>query len=279
MVNDPRPLDVFRKAALRCLRDLKAHEAGSRLGVDPEHAHQARVAIRRLRTLLKLFAPALPPNFVERWSPAWRELAQSLGRVRNWDVVLAQTLGPLGQAFPLAPDPAELLRQSRKQRSLSQRALRKTLNSPAYAHLLGGFSAELLTLNSIDNSPRQRPFAAQRLARRHRRVRQLCESLSVTCADAQALHELRIAVKTLRYALEFLAPPRASRRTPRHIEALARLQDHLGQLNDLATANALLTPLAPPGLVHGWLAGRTHLLTQTLPPLLADFLAQPAPRI
>lgn len=272
MAHDPHPLELFRQAAQQCLRDLQAHEAGCRLGIDPEHVHQARVAIRRLRTALKLFAPVLPADFLTRWSPLWRELAQSLGRVRNWDVVLTQTLPPLAQAFAPSPEPTAALRHARAQRRLAHRALQRTLTSPAYAQLLGGFSAELLTLEPT-TALRLRAFATQRLARRHARVRRLCQS---TPSDPQALHALRLAVKTLRYALELLPPSRSSRRTRHQLEALARLQEHLGQLNDMATATALLP--GPPGMVHAWMAGRTHLLIQTLPPLLTQVLTQEAPR-
>ncbi len=76
---------------------------------------------------------------------------------------------------------------------------------------------------------------------------------------AEERHEVRIAVKKLRYATEFFASlfPRKAARS--YIKALAVLQDELGVLNDAATTELLLQHLAVPdtaalGTVSGWCA-------------------------
>ena len=67
--------------------------------------------------------------------------------------------------------------------------------------------------------------------------------------DSERLHRLRIAIKKLRYAADFLrpafaSPTFASRRAKPYIEATARLQGALGALNDRTVAAHMLADLA-----------------------------------
>ena len=80
------PVEAFRRVALACLSQLQANEAGVLHSDDIEYLHQARVALRRLRAALRVFAPALPRKFVSRWGAAWKALALSLGDARDHDV-------------------------------------------------------------------------------------------------------------------------------------------------------------------------------------------------
>jgi triphosphatase len=79
-------------------------------------------------------------------------------------------------------------------------------------------------------------FAAAELRRRRRKVRKKGKVLAQL--DAQSRHKLRIQTKKLRYATEFfggLFPgKRASRRRKQFLSAVERLQDGLGDLNDIA---------------------------------------------
>ncbi len=66
-------------------------------------------------------------------------------------------------------------------------------------------------------------------------------------ADDEARHQVRKDAKKLRYAAEFFAAlfdrKRDRRRYKRFVAALEGLQDHLGALNDLATAPDVLARL------------------------------------
>ena len=270
------PLAACRSAALDCLQHLQANEAGAQRGDSPEYVHQVRVAIRRLRSLLKLFAPVLPEAFRQRWTGPWRDLGRGLGEARNWDVFLSETLPPLNAAFPGAAELTRLERHANSRSQAAHLAVRRLLGSPAYSRLLLEFSADLFALG--EEPAGQRPladFAARRLDRRARQASRLARNLAEL--DHAGRHRLRIAFKKLRYAIEFLAP--AGGNGAPYAQALARLQEHLGRLNDLATARELLAPTLParPGLVMGWLGGRSDLLLEELPAFLEDFLAQTAP--
>jgi triphosphatase len=91
---------AFRLLALACVNHLQSNEKGVCESSDPEFVHQARVAIRRLRSAIRLWQPLLPESFVARFDPLWQELATRLGDTRNWDVFHAETLPGLAEAFP-----------------------------------------------------------------------------------------------------------------------------------------------------------------------------------
>jgi CHAD domain-containing protein len=47
------------------LRALLAHDTGTRVGADPEELHQMRVAVRRMRAMLKAARPLLDTNWAD----------------------------------------------------------------------------------------------------------------------------------------------------------------------------------------------------------------------
>jgi len=88
-----------------------------------------------------------------------------------------------------------------------------------------------------------REYAAAALERRHRQVRRRGRKLARR--DAAELHRLRIAVKKLRYTVEFFAPLYPAPRVARVSRPLKALQDALGGINDCATAARLLAQAQP----------------------------------
>jgi inorganic triphosphatase YgiF len=77
------PVEAFRYIALNCLEHFQRNEQGLLASKDPEFVHQARVALRRLRSAIKLFAPVLPPDFVATYGQTWQTLGSELGEARN----------------------------------------------------------------------------------------------------------------------------------------------------------------------------------------------------
>ncbi|MBL8491524.1 MAG: CHAD domain-containing protein, partial [Rhodocyclaceae bacterium] len=127
-------------------------------------------------------------------------------------------------------------------------------------------------------------FAARRLSRLRRKVVRLANAAR---PDAPAsLHALRIAVKRLRYGLEFFAPMTGGRRLKRCSSVLAEAQDALGKLNDLANAGHLLEQCAGTdprlreavSLVGGWHVPRHTGLMERVPGILRDLRRLELPR-
>ena len=88
-------------------------------------------------------------------------------------------------------------------------------------------------------------FAVEQLARRWRKVRKKGKVLDKI--DPRRRHKLRIQTKKLRYATEFFsalfATRRAQKRRKRFLPAPERLQDALGDLNDIAVHEKRITAI------------------------------------
>ena len=274
------PVDAFRAIALACLGQLQANETGAVSGDNPEFVHQARVAIRRLRSAFNLFAPVLNPAFVAVYSPRWRELAGGLGSARDWDVFLNETLAPLEEAFPGDADLAVLRARGEATKAKAQASAAVALKQQGYSQLLLAFSAALFRVEppTIENAGRSsaltlRKFARRRLSRRVRMIEALVGEHAKM--NAERRHELRIAFKKLRYALEFFAPILPRQRLEVYQASLEAIQDLLGTLNDQVTASRLIKEMHPKGDTHpltrGWIAGRTQLLVTALGDELRSF--------
>jgi triphosphatase len=137
---------AFRLLALTCVNHLQSNEKGVCESDEPEFVHQARVAIRRLRSAIRLWQPLLPEPFVARFDPLWQELGNRLGDARNWDVFLAETLPALGEAFPGRAEIERLSRYARSHSASCRRASRRVLRSADYSRLLIDFTAALVAL-------------------------------------------------------------------------------------------------------------------------------------
>lgn len=241
-----------------CLAQFEVNRSGLLAGrYHPEYVHQMRVALRRLRSALGLFGgvePALkaPPLLAEI-----RALAAALGRARDLDVFVDTTLPKVLAAAAPGTALAALAAHAgtvRRRRRLEARAVCAQPRVVALAAQLREWLAALCAGLAADHVLR-RPLAAVApalLGRRYRGVRRRGRRLARRSAAER--HLLRIAVKKLRYATDFLGglyADAASR--PAFAAALAELQDLLGTLNDLAVTAHVLVELdagEEPGATH-----------------------------
>ena len=271
------PVDAFRSIALGCLEHFQRNEKGLLLGGEAEFIHQARVALRRLRSAIKLFAPVLPPEFAAAYGQTWQTLAGALGDARNWDVFLEETLPPLAAAFPDDKDIKRLRKAAQGRAQNARKSVIGLLAVSEYPRLLLEFSAAIYTLGDTLPMPLS-DFARQQIASHARKARKLATRHAELCPAER--HKMRIAFKKMRYTLEFFAPLLPPKRLKPYLAALTQLQDELGLINDQVTAEALIAEVLkerPAGPVHGWISGRQALLLRELPEVLNTWLAQRAP--
>jgi CHAD domain-containing protein len=229
--------EAFAAAAHASLRHFRLNEPLILGRSDAEALHQARVAIRRLRSALAFFRPAIADWEYDRMRDELRRLAGELGEARNLDVLL------------------ERLPAKRSGKAAREKILRK--REAAYGRvrdLLDTRRARTLMLNLVRwfetggwrARPRAgkpfAPFAAAQRGRRWKRISHRGTRLAEL--DARRLHALRIDVKKMRYAAEFaegLYPSgAAARKSASFIEALKALQDRLGEINDAETGRDML---------------------------------------
>lgn len=246
--------DAFAAIAGACLRQYRLNEDLLLAGHRPEAVHQARVALRRLRSAMVLFRPVLAGPETGRITDRIRKLAAALGDVRDFDVLGRRAGSGLVAAR---------LTQARDD---AWSSLDHVLAGPQ-ARLLMIDIAEWIALGQWRRSAdtdavRQAPltdFAADGLDRLRRKVRRHGKHLADLTEEQ--LHQLRKDAKKLRYAIDFtgalFTDAEQQKRRSKVLKSLAELQDMLGQLNDLAVAEERLAALALVGTLEGesFLAG------------------------
>jgi triphosphatase len=270
-------IGVFRSTVFACLMQLQGNERGARESDDPGFVHQARVSIRRLRSAIRLWRPLLPAEYVSEFDPRWSTLAGQLGDTRNWDVFLTEILPPISKAFPDHSDVQAVAKQAAIQLTACRKAAQAAIASPSYSQLLLEFTAATVALPE-KKKPALTLFAPRSLNKRAKKVAEL--AALTKDSNPEARHDLRKALKRLRYAIEFFAPLFPARRLQRYQQSAAGLLDLLGRMNDFAVAEHLVAEALPghhSDLVRAWLAGRSDLLLGQLDAMLSEFLSHPAP--
>ena len=248
------------------LRHLQANEEGVRLSQVPEFVHQTRIASRRLRSALKAFVPLFDSASVERFQDELRWLGNALNSARNWDVFIAESLPAICATLPDEPGLNWLAARVDAERDTQRERARKALESARYQSLVLEMGAWLAAPRWGDAALAGTPaeeFGVAVLSKRHRKLKK--SGRDFAHLDVGERHGVRIAAKKLRYAAEFFAPLFPAKRGRKYLEALERLQDVLGDLNDEATTALLMQQLSSTdqtaaeqracGLVLGWAAG------------------------
>ncbi len=227
-------------AALEALRDRP----------DPDGVHQARVAARRLRGLLKIFKPLAQDAAALALDAALDALAAEFDAARDLDVFVGEvweTVAP-GATFGGRDDFERSLKAARAnaylrmEAALASAATRDVLLEAAAWLEAGAWTIDP-ALAKIRKG-RADAFAADVL--RHCRKQVKVRAKGFDDLDAHGRHRLRLKGKTLRYAAEDLAPlfPDHPKRARRFIEAARAMQDSLGALNDRAVRQGLVHAVA-----------------------------------
>lgn len=271
--------DAFHAIARNCLDQLLANERCLLATRDPEAVHQMRVALRRLRSAIRVFGPVVAgPGLVQvKEEIGW--LLGHLGRARDDHVFLAEIVEPVVAAHPatqpLAALRADWLAENEKNEAAALAAVADrrftTMLLTVAAWVEAGdwlASGQPLLAEPIG------PFARAVLAKRDRRLRNAGGD-HLSALAPEDLHRARILAKQVRYAGEFFAPLWRRKATRPFLDVLAELQDVLGQLNDIAVARTRLTTghdgdsgndggrAWAAGLIAGWHAGRRPQLLAT----------------
>jgi inorganic triphosphatase YgiF len=231
-----------------CLHHLHANVPGVLQRLDEEYLHQVRVALRRLLVVLKMAESYRPDAELGRLSEQTARFCTRLGRLREWDVFVTQTLAPACTHMQVQAGLSELLQAGEARRAHCQSEVEHGLQSIDYQRFqldMGAWmhGAYWRTL-SIDGLPLPR-FALQILDRHAKNVTKRGKGLAA--AEPLQLHRLRIACKKLRYSAEIFASLGSAGQTKRYLAALSALQEILGALNDIAVAHRLLDDLVGAG--------------------------------
>ena len=245
-------LDESFSAVLRgCFRHLLQAIPSAEDGRNPEGVHQLRVSLRRLRAVLQLMQSLGDWAKLESLRSDARWLAQSLSAARDWDVFQADTLPAVARGCPSIGGFDALDEIAQRHRATAYRRIRTALADRRCTMFLLSLGEWIETRGwRSDVSPQTLgelalpavDFAGQVLEARHAKV--LKRGRHFKSLTAARRHELRIALKKLRYSADFLLPLYGDRKSARkYARRLAGLQEKLGCYNDMATTMALLSGL------------------------------------
>jgi CHAD domain-containing protein len=252
---DVTPVDLRAKASLGELVEaalsasvirLISHDAGVRLGDDPEDVHQFRVAARRLRSDLKTFRDVLDPEWVQVLRTELHWLGTEVGALRDADVLRERLLGQAADFGDQdASGVAALAARLDDQRAAARARALDALRRHRYDTLLDAL------VDATKGAPFAESAKVRKRADRHALglVRRQWEHLDAAVdklgaepSDEQ-FHRVRILAKQARYAVDVAA---AVFGEPAHAlaERIADIQTDLGDLHDTAVAMVWLREAA-----------------------------------
>ncbi len=232
-----RLADVAVKNMGRQLARMFWNEPGTRVGVDPEYVHDMRVATRRLRTALQVFADVIPGKARRQWQQELRWIGRALGRVRDCDVELehvkrmvADVPDPERAALLIFANRVEIKRARRKAK------LRDCLDSPRFA-ALRSLARPWIQMRAdsalVLDADTPAYIAGPRIvAEWDRKMLDACVEAQQS-PTAENVHALRIAIKHARYTVEYFADLEGAGAAHR-AKRLGKLQNMLGARQDAA---------------------------------------------
>ena len=221
--------------------------ANAMAGIDDEGVegvHQMRVAIRKLRSALALFAHHLEPVSADEFQNALRRLGDIFGDARDWGVFLCEDLRGAEEGGVAGEWLALVERRGRAELDRAGQRLTSAIAEPAFTGFVLALSA---WVEGQKWCPPDRD--ARRLAGRP--LRDTADAMLDRLADkvmkrgdrldgsSERLHDLRKSLKKLRYGIEYLAGLYGKKPVKRYRKACKKLQTILGTINDTVATDRL----------------------------------------
>ena len=242
--------EAFEAIVHACLKHYRLNEPLVIRQCKAEALHQARVAMRRLRSAFSLFKPVIEDVEFQHLRHELRWFTSQLGDARNLDVYLKRELGDAER---------EKLMEDRDRAYIR---VADAMNSHRFRRLLVDIVGWTAIGSWRSSKQAARPvaaFANLRLDRLWRTIEGA--GRHVAAMDETSRHGLRIQVKKIRYAIEFMNGlyPKSKEAEKAFGKAVEDLQEELGHLNDLATARGLGHEPSESGWLIGSYEERRHL--------------------
>ena len=267
--------DTTEQAAQRalgdCLEQITANAEVVRTLDSAEGPHQLRVGLRRLRSAFSIYQPAIGCDEMERLGEEAKWLASEVGRLRDVEACGADVAGPEMEAHPgetgLAAlharlnDRAATIRVGVREVLVSERVQSFIFDLAKFVVASGWQSddeakAALLAAPVTGFAQEALDITWKKVSKRARQIEDL---------EEEQRHDLRKALKKLRYATEFLSGCFPAKQVKPFLKRLRQLQNVFGELNDAAMTRTLL---ADPTLADaqsvleqravGWIVGASQ---------------------
>jgi inorganic triphosphatase YgiF len=235
---------LFQAIGRSALESMAGNAEVLRQRSDADAVHQLRVAARTLRSAISTFKDVVADDAMPRMKAELRWIAKACDEARNLDVFAQETLAP---AAKLPSQPVGLAALGAAVDAATERAranVAQAVASARFRDLLIEVTGWVDTGDWLDGAAAKTParsYAGEALQSRRRKLLKHARDLA-KASDAER-HQVRIDAKKLRYAAEGFQGLFGRKAAVRFIERLKDLQDELGALNDLVTAESLIPAL------------------------------------
>lgn len=220
------------------------------------HVHQARVAIRRLRSAFKTFGSSMNQD-TSAWQLQLAELFRHLGTTRDRDALAESLIPQLTQAgAPILEIPV--------QNTADDKDISALFRTPETTRLL----LELIAFSHTA------PVGKKNLKKHVRKkFNQMHSNICRAAGQFEQMtteekHRVRKQVKRLRYSVEFIASLYPQTAVKQYLKVLKPLQENLGHFNDLCVAHTLfeqeLKQQPEAWFVLGWIASEQRHIEQQI---------------
>jgi CHAD domain-containing protein len=246
-IDAPRPPREEPKLVADLLQRYVAEQCGVVIGNDPslrsgtDLIHKTRVALRRLRSTIRVFGAFFDEEAAQRLEPELAWYAGLLGEIRDLDIMekrLQDDLAALPPEQVLGPVSAFIQETLAIRRGAARRRLEEGMASPRYTELL----RELRTwqVHAPFNQAAEEPVAEiePHAGRARKKAR---KRLAKAGEDPELLHRARKATKRARYAAELVEP--IDKKAAKRAAKAEKKQEILGAHQDAVTTAALLAEL------------------------------------
>jgi CHAD domain-containing protein len=203
--------------------------------------HPARVACRRIRSVLRVFNDVLDPARAEHLDAELKWFAGVMGDIRDREVLrlrLDDAVNVLPEEPLIGPVIGRIDAMLGSERDAAKAQLTKTMNGTRYFSLmrdLKAWQAEPPFAGGVEPTG----GVADRVAAAAKKVRHRLKTATQKPDTDAALHRARKAAKRARYVAE-LAEPRLGKTARKSVAWAKQMQDRLGGLHDNVIASEFL---------------------------------------
>lgn len=211
---------------------------------DPEGAHQLRVGLRRLRTALHGAKPLTRDKRLVRLRSEAKRLGAIVGALRDADVLLHEVVAPAFAVEGAGAGESALRMRLMDHRERQRRIVRTELMSSSWSWLKLNCALFDCAIDDVRSALEDEQEEGHVLAHARHTLQKSWRNAKAWGRDIDRLsiderHEMRKALKHLRYSIEFYASLYPRKSTREFVKRLKTLQDIFGYLNDVAMSEQL----------------------------------------
>ena len=231
--------EAFTAILASATRQILVNRAALLETDDPDAAHQLRIGLRRLRSALKALRGFDVSHSLTSFERAAREVGSSVGVLRDADVLISAIYAPIEATASDKRGFGDLYGTLTRYRRAKREEVRGRLRGPAWTRLQLYLTLWPRTLEENERLVRPIKKVARKVLRKAWK-KSAKYGGDIDRLNGEQRHEMRKALKTLRYQAEFFAPLFSTAKTEAFLRQLRVLQDVFGYINDVRMAAKLV---------------------------------------